>query len=72
MPRWPKYVELRAQELRAKLESGQIKARRAMHVDNVQVVDIGKRWRLVSVDGGDTFNVMSHEKYNRTVSKCCQ
>ncbi|AXH50977.1 hypothetical protein CPT_Scapp_048 [Serratia phage Scapp] len=71
-PRVPSKIAERAAVMVRCIREGTLTPRRAKHVLNVRVVDIGKRWRLVSVDFGITWQPMSHEAYNREVSKCSQ
>lgn len=71
-PKVPAHVSRRAEELVAKIAAGEVIPRRVIHVPSVYVVEIGMRWRLVSTDHGKTYAPMSHEAYNRKVSKCSQ
>lgn len=68
--RLPKYVTDRAAILVEQIKAGTIKPRRAKHIESVRVVDIGRRYRLLSTDHGETWRPVSHEAYNREVSEC--
>ena len=62
-------IQKRANVALADHTLGLIKARRLKHFTDMRVIDIGMHYRLVSFDCGATFEIMTHNAYERHISR---
>lgn len=65
----PPKIQQRANAALADLLLGTIKARRLKHFTDMRVIDIGQMYRLVSFDSGKTFEIMTHQSYDKHINK---
>lgn len=63
----PAYIRNKAVAVAEKLEAGEVRPRILRRCRaRWQVVDLSKRWRMISPDGC-TWHVVSHEKYSKLI-----
>lgn len=63
----PHKIIAKAQAVRALLADGTIHARK-MREKGFYSVPVGRKYRLLSRDNGQTYELMTHEKYSRICS----
>ncbi len=63
----PSKVVAKADVVRKRIAAGEIHPRK-MRERGFYSVEVGRRYRLLSRDGGQTFELMTHEKYSRICS----
>lgn len=60
----PEKVQRRADEVLARYYAREISPKRLRGFGKVVAFSVGYSWRLVSWDGGETWDLLSHEQYN--------
>ena len=66
--RIPEWVHLKAAHVLLQFRARRIRPCR-MHRSGNLSLKVNRRWRLLSRDGGQNWEVMSHETYNREKDK---
>lgn len=62
----PIKVQQKADVVLTKYKRGLINARKSKNRGYLSL-EVGRDWRLLSKDGGKSFELMSHETYNRQI-----
>ena len=62
--RIPEWVHLKAAHVLSQFRARRIHPRR-MHKTGYLSLSVNLRWRLLSRDGGQSWEVMSHERYSK-------
>ena len=63
----PARIKAKAQQVRQRMEAGQIHPRK-MREKGFYSVEVGRCYRLLSRDNGQTWELMTHERYSRICS----
>lgn len=64
----PNKIQQKADVVLTKYRQGLVNPRKTSR-HGYYVLNVGLDWRLLSKDGGKSFELMSHEKYNKQVDR---